>query len=80
MTVSNAWFQNPKRKRWTWKSPCNRSRNQIDYINFQQRFRNAILYSKSMPGADCDGDHVPVVCMMRIKLKKFIKPSMRTQK
>ncbi|GFR81716.1 craniofacial development protein 2-like [Elysia marginata] len=56
---------------WTWVSPGDCSRNQIDFIIAWKRFRNEILFSKSTPGADCGSDHVPVVCVMRMKLKKF---------
>ncbi|GFS13512.1 craniofacial development protein 2-like [Elysia marginata] len=58
-------------------SPWNCGRNQIHFIIAPKRFRNAFLSSKSMPGADCSSDHVPVVCFMRIyviKLKKLEKP------
>ena len=27
-----------------------------------------------MPGADCDSDHVPVMCKLQVKLKKIKKP------
>ncbi|GFS08567.1 craniofacial development protein 2-like [Elysia marginata] len=51
-----------------------RRRNQIDFIIIPKRFRNAILSSKSMTDTDCGSDHVPLVCVMRIKLKKLKKP------
>ena len=70
LMISNTWYQNHRRRRYTWKSPGDRIRNQIDYILIQKRFRNAVKSSKSMPGADCDSDHVPVMCKMHIKLKK----------
>lgn len=80
--ISNTWFQNHPRRRWTWSSPGDRTRNQIDYILIQHRFRNAIRSSKSMPGADCDSDHIPVVCNLSLKLKKIkkskIKPTLET--
>ena len=71
--VTNTWFQNHPRRCWTWMSPGDRTRNQIDFILAPKRFRNAILSSKSMPGADCGSDHVPVVCIMRLKLKTIRK-------
>ncbi|GFO36477.1 craniofacial development protein 2-like [Plakobranchus ocellatus] len=39
----------------------------------QERFRNTIKTSKSLPGADCDSDHIPVMCKFQIKLKKLRK-------
>ncbi|GFO26330.1 craniofacial development protein 2-like [Plakobranchus ocellatus] len=59
-TITNTWYQNHLRRQWTWKSPLDRSRNKMDYILIQKRFRNAVKTSKSLPGADCDSDHIPV--------------------
>ncbi|GFN94713.1 craniofacial development protein 2-like [Plakobranchus ocellatus] len=52
-TITNTWYQNQLRRQWTWKSPGDGSRNKIDYILIQKRFRNAVKTSKSLPGADC---------------------------
>ncbi|GFN81888.1 craniofacial development protein 2-like [Plakobranchus ocellatus] len=49
-----------------WKSPGDRSRKKI-------RFRNAVKTSKSLPGADCDSAHIPVICKFQVKLKKLRK-------
>ncbi|KAK3771587.1 hypothetical protein RRG08_041516 [Elysia crispata] len=72
--ISNTWYQNHPRRQWTWMSPGDRTRNKIDFILVQDIFRNAIKTSKSMPGADCDSDHVPVMCKLQVKLKKIRKP------
>ncbi|GFO27905.1 craniofacial development protein 2 [Plakobranchus ocellatus] len=47
------------RRQWTYKSPGDKSRNKIDYILIQKKFRNAVKTSKPLPEADCDSDHVP---------------------
>ncbi|GFN74549.1 craniofacial development protein 2-like protein [Plakobranchus ocellatus] len=60
-TITNTWYQNHPRRLWTWMSPRDRNRNKIDYILIQKRFRNAVKISKSLPGADGDSDHIPVV-------------------
>ena len=31
-TIMNTWFKNHPRRCWTWKSPGDRTRNQIDFI------------------------------------------------
>ncbi|GFN97591.1 craniofacial development protein 2-like protein [Plakobranchus ocellatus] len=36
--ITNTWYQNHPRRRWTWKSPGDRSRNKIDYILIQKQF------------------------------------------
>ena len=45
-----------------------RMRNQIDYILVQQRFRGSIQCSEAMPDTDCNSDHNPILCCMKITL------------
>ena len=63
----------------SFSCPGDRTRNKIDYILIQNRFRNSIKSSKSMPGADCDSDHVPVLCKLLVKLRKLKKPQLQTK-
>ena len=69
--ITNTWFKQHPRRKWTWKSPGGQFRNQIDYIAIGKRFRNAVKYSKTYPGADCGSDHNPVVCKLAIRLRKL---------
>ena len=71
--VTNTWFQQPKRRLWTWRHPDGHTKNQIDYITIGSRFRNGVISAKTYPSADCESDHIPVVADMRIKLKKLVK-------
>lgn len=64
--------QHPRRL-WTWKSPGDNIRNQIDYITINKRFRNMVQQSKTYPGADCNSDHVPAICRFQLKLKTVKK-------
>ncbi|GFO24946.1 endonuclease-reverse transcriptase [Plakobranchus ocellatus] len=72
--VGNTWFQQPPRRKWTWKNPGDETRNQIDYMMISKRYRNALLLAKTYPSADCYSDHVPVVGKFKLKLKKNSKP------
>ncbi|GFO38874.1 endonuclease-reverse transcriptase [Plakobranchus ocellatus] len=72
--VGSTWFQQPPRRKWTWKSPGDETRNQIDYMIISKRYRNALLLAKTYPSADCYSDHVPVVGKFKLKLKKNSKP------
>ena len=65
----NTWFQHHQRHLYTWKSPGDGVRNQIDYITMNKMFRNAITQVKGYPGADCGSDHVPIVATMKVKLR-----------
>ncbi|GFO36971.1 craniofacial development protein 2-like [Plakobranchus ocellatus] len=64
-TITNTWYQNHPSRQWAWKSLGDSSRKKIDYILIQKRFRNAVKTSKSLPGGDCDSDHIPVMCNFR---------------
>ncbi|GFO47314.1 endothelin-converting enzyme 1 [Plakobranchus ocellatus] len=63
-----------KRRKCTWKSPGDETRNQIDYRMISKRYRNALLLAKTYPSADCYSDHVPMVGKFKLKLKKNSKP------
>ena len=76
----NLCFEKQPRLLWTWKSPGDRCRNQIDFITVNKRFRNSILNTRTYPGADCYSDHVPVVTEIKIKLKKLIKRKMEDRR
>ena len=52
LVVMNTWCMKRKTKLYTWKSPGDRHRYQIDYILVKQRFRNSIRDVKTLPGAD----------------------------
>ena len=68
--IANTWFQHPVRKLYTSKSPGDISRNQIDYIMFNDRFRDCVKQAKTYPRADMNSDHNPVVVKVIVKLKK----------
>ena len=71
MTICNTFFEHENRRLYTWKSPGDRKRNQIDYIMINNRFRNSVKNTKTYPGADVNSDHNPVLCKLHVKLKKI---------
>ena len=73
MFIVNTWFKEHPRRIYTWKSPGDRARNQIDYITINERFKRGIKQAKTYPGADCRSDHIPVVATLQCKLKKMTK-------
>jgi len=40
--VSNTWFEQEKRRRYTWKKPGDRARYQIDFILVRQRYKKSV--------------------------------------
>ena len=69
LVVTNTWFQQEKRRRYTWNHPGGIERYQLDYILVRQRYRNGVKYSRSWSGADVYSDHIMVAMQMSIKLK-----------
>ena len=69
LVVSNTFFQHHPRRLWTWKSPGDGVRNQIDYILISKRWKSSLQNVKTLPGADCGSDHQLLMAKMRIKLK-----------
>ena len=63
LVVSNTTFEQPNRLLYTWKSPGDITRNQIDYILIRKRFRNSIKQCKTHPGADIASDHNPLILL-----------------
>ena len=70
LVVTNTFFQHPPRKLYTWKSPGDVTRSQIDYVLISQRFKNSVKQAKACPGADINSDHNPVKVKVLIKLKR----------
>ena len=75
--ILNTWFRHHPRKLWTWRSPGDHYRNQIDYVTINKRFRNIVTNARTYTGADCNSDHVPVVVDIKLKLKKTKKKKLK---
>src|SRR5678815_4382393 len=69
----NTWFEQPKRRLYTWTSPDGKHRNQIDYILINKRWNSTIRDVRTKPGADCGTDHELLVATVQMKLKKLKK-------
>ncbi|KAK0150527.1 Craniofacial development protein 2 [Merluccius polli] len=57
----------------TWVSPGGGTRNELDYICINTRWRSSLLDVRSYRGADVGSDHFLVVGKIRLKLKKVEK-------
>ena len=73
LVIPNTFFQQHKRRLYTWTSPDGQHRNQIDYILYSQRWRSSIQSAKTRPRADCSSDHELLITKFRLKLKKVGK-------
>ena len=77
--VTNSWFQQKRSAQHSWVSPDGKTKNQIDYILSDKRFRNGVRNSKAMPGADCGSDHNPIVMTIGIKLRRVKRSKVRVK-
>ena len=68
--VTNTFCSQPKRGRYTWISPDEQYRHQIDYILCSKRWRSAVHGTKTLRGADCGRDYQLLISKIQIKLKK----------
>jgi exonuclease III len=73
LRITNTWFEQPKRRLYTWTSPDGIHKNQIDYILINKRWKSTIRDVRTKPGADCGTDHELLVATLQMKLKKLHK-------
>ena len=73
LVIANTFFQQHKRRLYTWTSPDGQHWNQTDYILCNQRWKSSIQSAKTRPGADCGSNHVLLIAKFRLKLKKVGK-------
>ena len=69
LVIGNTLFPHHPRRLYTWQSPGDRARNQIDYIIVKRRWRSALSNVKTLPGADCGSDHQLLLAKVQIRLK-----------
>ena len=80
MAVVTTQFKQKDIHKYTWTSPDGRTRNQIDHIAVNGKFRSSILNARAYRGADIGSDHNLVICDMKLKLSKVVKKANRTKK
>ncbi|BFZ21957.1 hypothetical protein BsWGS_24996 [Bradybaena similaris] len=73
LTIANTLFKQNARRLYTWTSSDDKSKNQIDFITIQQRWKSSTLSCKTYPGADCDSDHNLLLVNVNIRLKRVNK-------
>ena len=72
LVIANTFFQQHRRRLYTWTSADARYQNQTDYILCSQRWRSSMQSAKTRSGADCGSDH-ELLDKFRLKLKKVGK-------
>ena len=57
LVIANTFFQQHKRRLYTWTSSDGQHRNQTDYILYSKRWGSSIQSAQTRPRADCGSDH-----------------------
>ena len=78
--ITTTSFPHKDIHKYTWTSPDGRTRNQIDHVAVNSRFKRSVFDSRSYKGADISSDHNLVVAVMQLKLCRVGKKAINTSK
>ena len=73
MAITTTQYPHKDIHKYTWTSPDGRTKNQIDHIAINGKFRNSITDARTYRGADAATDHNLVMCKLKLKLSKVKK-------
>ena len=58
LCITNTFFKQKKIAReWTWESPKGTTKNKIDYILINRRWKSSIIMARSFPSVDVGSNH-----------------------
>ena len=66
--------------KYTWTSPDGPTRNRIDHVAVNSRFKRSVFDTRSYRGANISSDHNLVVAVMQTKLCRVGKKAINTSK
>jgi len=75
LVANSTMFPHRNIQKCTWTSPDGKTRNQIDHILIERRWRSSVLDVRCFRGADCDTDHCLVVAKVSERLAVSRKAS-----
>ena len=80
LVLGGTLFPHKDVHKYTWTSPGDRVRNQIDHICISKKFRRSLLDVRTKRGADCSSDHNLVISQLQLKLKYIPNENTRREK
>jgi len=70
MVIGGTIFHHKAIHKLTWTSPDGKTRNQIDHLAINQKWRRSLTDVKVIRGADAGSDHFLLLGVLNLKLKK----------
>ena len=80
LTIGGTIFKHKEIHKYTWTSPDGHTKNQIDHIMINKKWRTSLLDVKTKRGADIASDHELLVAKIRLKLRNAKPGSQRKVK
>ena len=71
LVIANTLIENHPRHLYTWIYPDKYTRNQIDYVMINHKWKARLKNAKTRPDADCNSDHQLVIVDLQFRLKKL---------
>ncbi|XP_062602943.1 craniofacial development protein 2-like [Saccostrea cucullata] len=69
VVVCNTIFAHKDNQKYTWISPDKRTKNQVDYIMINKKWRRSVIDARTYRGADINSDHILLLAKIQLKLR-----------
>ncbi|XP_028416570.1 craniofacial development protein 2-like [Dendronephthya gigantea] len=76
LAIVSTMFPHKNIHKYTWTAPNGKTRNQIDHVTMNGKFKRSVRDTRSYRGADCGSDHNLVITTVRLCL---LIPEVRQQ-
>jgi len=80
LVIGGTLFKHKDIHKYTWTSPDGKTKNQIDHIIINKKWRTSLLDVRTRRGADVASDHELIVAKIRLKLRTAKKGEIRNGK
>src|SRR6218665_2850893 len=67
--MNTRFYQRKANRKWTWESPDGKTRNMIDFVLINNRWKSSVTMCRTFTKPDVASDHNLVMAGIRVKLK-----------